>query len=59
MTGCSPDVNNPNLRFKEMPVDVEIRDRFNTQTGNVLDPEKMKFWSLPEDALHAPLGFIF
>jgi hypothetical protein len=40
MTRCSPDLNNPNKRFKEMLVDVEIRDRFVAQTGNVLDQKR-------------------
>ena len=55
MTRYSPDVDNPRLRFKEMPIDIEIRDRFIAQTGNVLDPRKMKFWSLPENDLRIPL----
>lgn len=59
MTRRSDNVDNPNLRFKEMPIDVEVRDRFIAQTGNVLDPRKMKFWSLPENVLHVPLGFPF
>jgi hypothetical protein len=56
MTKKSPQVTNHNLRFREMPIDVEIRDRFIGQTGNMLDTNKMKFWSLPEYALHVPLG---
>jgi hypothetical protein len=59
MTRRSDDMDNPNLRFKEMPIDVEIRERFIAQTGNVLDPRKMKFWSLPENVLHVPLGLPF
>jgi hypothetical protein len=35
-------------------VDMETRDRFIMQTGNVLDPKKMKFWSLPENDLYIP-----
>jgi len=56
MTRRSNDVANSNLRFKEMPIDVEIRDRFIEQTGSVLNPDKMQFWSLPENLLHVPLG---
>jgi len=56
MTRQSNDVANLNLRFKEMPLDVEIRDRFIKQTGDVLNPDKMQFWSLPESFLHVPLG---
>ena len=56
MTKSSPHVDNANLRFREMPIDIEVRDRFIARTGNVLDPSKMKFWSLPEYALHVPLG---
>ena len=52
-------MDNPKLRFKEMPIDLEVRDRFIAQTGNVLDPKKMKFWSLPENVLHVPLGLPF
>lgn len=59
MTRRSDNVDNLNLRFKEMPIDVEIRDRFIAQTGNVLDPGKMKFWSLPENVVHVPLGLPF
>ncbi|GLB37016.1 hypothetical protein LshimejAT787_0400670 [Lyophyllum shimeji] len=55
MTRRSDDVSNPRLRFKEAPLDLEIRDRFIEQTGNVLDPSKMKFWSLPENVLHFSL----
>ena len=55
MTKRSREVNNLKLRFKEMPIDREIRDRFIAETGNVLDPNKMKFWSLPDYALHVPL----
>ena len=40
MARCSSDQDTPNKRFREMPVDVETRDRFITQTGNVLDPKK-------------------
>ena len=28
------------------------------QTGNVLDPKKMRLWSLPKNDLHVPLGFV-
>jgi len=49
MTRSSPDLDNPKLHFKGVPIDVEIRDMFITQTGNVLDPKKMKIWSLPEN----------
>jgi len=56
MTRRSNDVTNPNLRFKEMPIDVEIRDRFIKRTGNVLNPDKMQFWSFPETFVHVPLG---
>jgi hypothetical protein len=59
MTRRSDDIDKPRLRFKEMPIDKEIRDRFIAQTGNVLDPRKMKFWSLPENILHVPLGLPF
>jgi Fe-S-cluster formation regulator IscX/YfhJ len=59
MTRRSPDVDNPKLRFKEMAIDVEIRDRFIAQTSNVLDPKKMRFWSLPENVLQLPLGLPF
>jgi hypothetical protein len=55
MTKSSPDMDNPKLRFKEMPIDVEVRDRFIAETGNVLDPKKMKFWSHPENILRVPL----
>ncbi|TFY75640.1 hypothetical protein EWM64_g8373 [Hericium alpestre] len=44
------------LRYREMPKDREIRDRFIAQTGNVLDAKKMRFWSSPETYLHLPLG---
>ena len=56
MTKRSREVNNLKLRFKEMPKDREIRDRFIAETGNVLDPNKMKFWSLPDYVLHVPLN---
>jgi hypothetical protein len=56
MTRRSNNVENARLRFKESPVDMEVRDRFIAQTGNVLDPRKMKFWSLPEDVVQVPLG---
>ena len=56
MTRRSNDVANLSLRFKEMPIDVEIRDRFIKQTGSVLIPEMMQFWSLPETFVHVPLG---
>jgi hypothetical protein len=56
MTRKSPEVTNHNLWFTEMPRDIEIQDRFIAQTGNVLDPNKMKFWSLPEYILRVPLG---
>lgn len=56
MTRRSNDVTNLNLRFKEMPIDIEIRDRFIKQTGNVLNADKMKFWSFPETFVHVPLG---
>ncbi|KAM6495592.1 hypothetical protein JOM56_008298 [Amanita muscaria] len=59
MTRRSEDLPNPKLRFKEMPIDIEIRDRFVKQTGNVLDPSKMKFWSLPENVLHFSLTIPF
>ena len=59
MTRRSDDLPNPKLRFKEMPIDIEIRDRFIKQTGNVLDPSKLKFWSLPENVLHFSLGIPF
>ncbi|KIJ13207.1 hypothetical protein PAXINDRAFT_100809 [Paxillus involutus ATCC 200175] len=52
MTKRSNELRNEKARFKEMPIDIEIRDRFIKETGNVLDPNKMKFWSLPEDALY-------
>ena len=55
MTRCSKDVTNSNRRFKETPIDTEVRDRFIALTGNVLKPEKMKFWSLPETFVHVPL----
>jgi hypothetical protein len=45
-------VNNANLRYKESAKDMEIRDRFIEQTGNVLNKSKMNFWSLPENYLH-------
>ena len=41
MTRRSNDVANPNLRFKEMPIDVEIRDKFIKRTGSVLNPDKI------------------
>lgn len=56
MTRRSNDVANLSLRFKEMPLDVEIWDRFIKRTGNVLNPDKMQFWSLPETFVHVPLG---
>jgi hypothetical protein len=59
MTRRSNEVANLNLRFKEMPIDVEIRDRFIKQTGNVLNLDKMQFWSLPETFLHVPLGVAY
>jgi hypothetical protein len=59
MTRRSTDVENPKLRFKEMPIDVEVRDRFIAETGNVLDPKKMKFWSLPETHVRVPLSAPF
>jgi hypothetical protein len=58
VTKYSPNLNDLDIRnkcFKERPLDMEIRDRFIAQTGNVLDPKKMKFWSLPQGVLHAPL----
>ena len=55
MTRCSKDITNSNLLFKKMPIDAEVRDRFITLTGNVLKPEKMKFWSLPETFMDVPL----
>jgi hypothetical protein len=59
MTRRSNDVVNPKVRFKEMPIDIETRNRFILETGNVLDPRKMKFWSLPENALHFSLVIPF
>jgi hypothetical protein len=56
MTRRSNDVVNLNLRFREMPIDVKIRDRFIERTGGVLNPDKMQFWSLPETFVHIPLG---
>ena len=38
---------------------LETRDSFIKKTGNVLDPSKMKFWSLPENVLHFPLAIPF
>ena len=59
MTKRSREVDNLKLRFKEMPKDREIRDRFIAETGNVLDPNKMQFWSLPDYVLHVPLDPYF
>lgn len=59
MTRRSDDLPNPKLRFKEMPIDIEVRDKFVKETGNVLDPSKLKFWSLPENVLHFSLGIPF
>jgi hypothetical protein len=56
MTRRSKDVANSNLRFKETPIDVEIRGRFITRTGGVLNPDKMQFWSFPETSVHVPLS---
>lgn len=56
MTRLSNDVDNLNLRFREMPVDRDIRDRFIEQTGDVLDPAKMRFWSFLETSLYVPVG---
>ncbi|KZP19951.1 hypothetical protein FIBSPDRAFT_862178 [Athelia psychrophila] len=56
MTRHSKDVDNPRLRFREMPIDKEIRDRFIEKTGGVLDPAKMRFWSFPETSLYVPLA---
>ena len=59
MTRRSNDVANLSLRFKEMPINVEIRDRFIKGTGSVLNPDKMQFWSLPKTFVHVPLGVLY
>ena len=56
MMRCSNDITNLSLRFKKMPIDVEIWDRFIKQMGDMLNLDKMKFWSLPETFVHVPLG---
>ncbi|KZP26440.1 hypothetical protein FIBSPDRAFT_887238 [Athelia psychrophila] len=52
MTRHSREVENLNLRFCEMPIDREIRDRFIKNAGCVLDPAKMLFWSCLETSLY-------
>ncbi|TFY73575.1 hypothetical protein EWM64_g10437 [Hericium alpestre] len=57
MTRYSAEKDNwKTLRFREMPIDIEIRNMFIAYTGNVLDPQKMHFWSTPETYLHLPLA---
>lgn len=55
----SSNVTNSNLHFKEMPIDVKIRDKFIKQMGSVLNLDKMQFWSFPETFIHILLGVLY
>jgi hypothetical protein len=61
MTRRSDDIvmDNPNFRFKEMAIDMENRDPGQVHSSDVLNPRKMKFWSLPENVVYVPLGLPF
>jgi len=49
-------MDNPKLRFKEMPIDLEVRDRFISQTGNGAGPKENEVLELARERFACSLG---